>query len=79
MTFIRLITHNISNMGTTYTAKVLRKLAEKQGFILLRQQGSHAQYGHKDGRKTTIPMHDGIVPKGTANNIIKKISKNKGG
>ena len=60
-------------MGTTYTAKELRKLAEKQGFILKNQKGSHVFYENEDGRKTTIPMHKGNMHPKTANSILKDI------
>ena len=35
------------------------RLLERQGFLLVRQRGSHAQYRHADGRGTTVPMHKG--------------------
>jgi predicted RNA binding protein YcfA (HicA-like mRNA interferase family) len=38
-------------------AKELMRAAEKLGFSLTRQKGSHARWQHKDGRSTTIPVH----------------------
>ncbi len=39
--------------------KLVRAL-EKMGFRLLRKsKGSHWQYEHPDGRRTTVPMHKG--------------------
>ena len=38
---------------------VVCRLLEQLGFVLVRQRGSHAQYGHADGRGTTVPMHKG--------------------
>jgi len=29
------------------------------GFMLVRQRGSHRQYRHVDGRRTTLPFHAG--------------------
>ena len=33
------------------------RAAEKLGFVLTRQKGSHARWQHEDGRATTIPVH----------------------
>ena len=27
------------------------------GFVEIRQQGSHKQFAHPDGRRTTVPVH----------------------
>jgi predicted RNA binding protein YcfA (HicA-like mRNA interferase family) len=35
------------------------RLLECLGFTLVRQRGSHRQYRHADGRRTTLPMHAG--------------------
>lgn len=32
---------------------------EKLGFTEVRQKGSHKQYRHEDGRRTTVPVHQG--------------------
>jgi predicted RNA binding protein YcfA (HicA-like mRNA interferase family) len=32
---------------------------EKLGFAEVRQRGSHRQYRHSDGRRTTLPFHGG--------------------
>lgn len=37
----------------------LVKILLKEGFIEIRQKGSHARLEHPDGRKTTIPIHAG--------------------
>ena len=29
------------------------------GFVQVRQKGSHKQFGHPDGRATTVPFHKG--------------------
>ena len=38
-------------------AKELMRAAEKLGFVLARQKGSHSRWQHFDGRATTIPVH----------------------
>ena len=38
-------------------AKELMRAADKLGFVLARQKGSHARWLHADGRATTIPVH----------------------
>jgi len=35
------------------------RLLEMQGFVAVRQRGSHVQYRHPDGRATTVPVHKG--------------------
>jgi predicted RNA binding protein YcfA (HicA-like mRNA interferase family) len=30
---------------------------EKLGFVETRQRGSHKEYRHPDGRRTTVPFH----------------------
>ena len=32
-------------------------ILEKLGFVEVRQRGSHKQYRHADGRRTTVPFH----------------------
>jgi predicted RNA binding protein YcfA (HicA-like mRNA interferase family) len=39
------------------SGKALVKIVEARGFVFLRQSGSHAIFGHTDGRRTTIPIH----------------------
>jgi predicted RNA binding protein YcfA (HicA-like mRNA interferase family) len=34
-------------------------IPEKLGFEEVRQRGSHKQYRHPDGRRTTVPFHAG--------------------
>jgi predicted RNA binding protein YcfA (HicA-like mRNA interferase family) len=34
-------------------------ILKKLGFSEIRQRGSHEQFGHPDGRYTTIPFHKG--------------------
>ena len=51
-------------------AKTLEKLLFKQGFLKVRQKGSHAFYRHKDGRTTTVPFHSS---KDIARPLIRQI------
>lgn len=37
----------------------LIKLLERLDFEKVHQKGSHVRMAHKDGRKTTVPMHAG--------------------
>ncbi|MBN1855560.1 MAG: type II toxin-antitoxin system HicA family toxin [Dehalococcoidia bacterium] len=39
-------------------ADMVRAL-EKEGFVLVRQRGSHAYLRHPDGRITVVPLHAG--------------------
>ena len=34
-------------------------LLEALGFVEVRQRGSHKQFRHSDGRRTTVPFHRG--------------------
>ena len=62
-------------------ARDLVKIAEKLGFAFRDQSGSHAVYVHKDGRRTTIPIHPSqTIGTGLLTKIIKKdlqITRNK--
>ena len=49
-------------------------VAEKLGFRLLRQRGSHRRYGHSDGKRTTIPYHRGReLGKGLLRKILREM------
>ena len=51
--------------------KVLRKMA----FLKFHQVGSHAQFKHQDGRRTTVPIHSGKeITRGTLKAILKDIN-----
>ena len=41
------------------TSKELCKFLEKEGFVSIRQKGSHKFYRHPDGRTTLVPIHHG--------------------
>ncbi len=51
----------------------LRKILEKIGFILIRQEGSHMFFRYSDGRTTIIPNHPcEDIDRGLLNKIIRK-------
>lgn len=55
------------------TARELIKILLKYGFVLKRQKGSHAFFGHADGRTTVIPIHKGEqIDRGLLNKIIRQ-------
>jgi len=39
------------------TARQLIAVLRNQGFLCVRQSGSHAIFRHPDGRRTTVPIH----------------------
>ena len=47
-------------------------ILKRLGFEMVRQRGSHKQYRHPDGRRTTVPFHKGqdISPI-----LLRKIAK----
>ncbi len=53
--------------------KELLRILGKLGFIEHHQVGSHAQFKHKDGRRTTVPIHAGDVQKGMLHGILQDI------
>jgi predicted RNA binding protein YcfA (HicA-like mRNA interferase family) len=48
-------------MGSTPVLKPreVMVMLHKLGFEEIRQRGSHIQFGHPDGRRTTVPFHQG--------------------
>lgn len=55
------------------TAREFTRVAQKLGFKLIRQRGSHMFFRHPDGRVTVIPNHPSeTVDRGLALKIIKK-------
>lgn len=50
--------------------EVISKL-ERLGFSVVRQKGSHIQM--KNGNLlVTVPMHSGVIPKGTLKSILRQ-------
>lgn len=55
-------------------SKEMAKVLKKMGFLKFHQVGSHAQFKHKDGRRTTVPIHPGKeITRGTLKAILKDI------
>jgi len=52
-------------------SRELIKLLEKEGFIFVRQSGSHAIYKKKGKKIIVVPIHSKDIPKGTLNGILK--------
>lgn len=51
----------------------LIKLIKADGWYEVAQNGSHIQYEHKIKKgKVTIPNHNGDIPKGTLNSVLKQ-------
>jgi predicted RNA binding protein YcfA (HicA-like mRNA interferase family) len=54
----------------------LTRALERMGFRLTRKSpGSHMRYGHEDGRRTTVPMHEGRT---VSRGLLRKIPKDIG-
>jgi len=68
----------MSDKLPTLKAREVIQVLQKAGFRFLRQRGSHAIYGHSDGRITEIPMPPGEdIGRGLLRKIIRdmKISR----
>ena len=51
----------------------LEQILHQLGFQLVRQKGSHAFYGHQDGRTTLVSVHKGEdIGRGLLRKIIKE-------
>ncbi|CYW46996.1 type II toxin-antitoxin system HicA family toxin [Streptococcus suis] len=54
-------------------AREIIKLLKKNGFVKVSQNGSHAKYKNfETGRIAIVPIHNGDMPKGTEDNILKQ-------
>jgi len=49
----------------------LISLLEKEGFVFVRQSGSHAIYRKTGSKIIVIPIHSKDIPKGTLNSILR--------
>lgn len=55
-------------------AKELVRILNKIGFYKHHQVGSHAQFKHPDGRRTTIPIHSRKdISRGTLKAILEDV------
>ncbi|MCK5061575.1 type II toxin-antitoxin system HicA family toxin [Candidatus Parcubacteria bacterium] len=56
-------------------ARELIRALKKLGFFEYHQVGSHAQFKHEDGRRITIPVHQGKdINRGTLRGIISDLN-----
>jgi predicted RNA binding protein YcfA (HicA-like mRNA interferase family) len=54
------------------TAPSMIAALERNGFVRVRQSGTHVVMRHPDGRWTTVPMHKGRdLAKGTLRQIMR--------
>jgi len=49
----------ITGRAPVLTPRELIAMLEALGFREVRQRGSHKQFRHPDGRRTTVPVHGG--------------------
>lgn len=49
----------------------LIKLLEKEGFVFVRQSGSHAIYRKQGFKIIVVPIHSKDIPTGTLQSILK--------
>jgi len=49
----------------------LIKILTKNGFLFVRQSGSHAIYKKSEELMVVVPIHNRDIPKGTLNGILK--------
>ncbi len=55
-------------------AKELVRILKRMDFFEFHCVGSHAQFKHLDGRRTTIPVHSGKdIPRGTLRSVLRDI------
>jgi predicted RNA binding protein YcfA (HicA-like mRNA interferase family) len=53
--------------------KDLVKALLQQGFVIMRQKGSHVRLIHQDGRSATISLHNKPLPIGTLSAILRQV------
>lgn len=54
--------------------RIIIEYLKKQGFVKVRQKGSHIFFAHKDGRTTVIPHHPtGEIRPGLLRKILHDI------
>lgn len=56
------------------SSKELCSFLEKEGFVSIRQKGSHRFYRHGDGRTTVVPIHGNKdIKRGLLKAILREI------
>jgi predicted RNA binding protein YcfA (HicA-like mRNA interferase family) len=54
------------------TSEEILKVLKRQGFLAIRQRGSHVRLRHQDGRTVTVPSHScQDVGKGLLRKILR--------
>ncbi|MGL4484871.1 MAG: type II toxin-antitoxin system HicA family toxin [Anaerovoracaceae bacterium] len=62
------------------TAKEMQKILEKNGFVEVRQNGSHKFFINSiTGKRTTVPFHNKVLGIGIEKAILKQAGIKKGG
>jgi predicted RNA binding protein YcfA (HicA-like mRNA interferase family) len=51
--------------------KELIKILEKEGFVFLRQSGSHAIFKKPGHKIVVVPIHSKDIPTGTLHSLLK--------
>ncbi len=51
--------------------KELIKLLQNEGFVFVRQSGSHAIYRKSGYKNAIVPIHSKDIPTGTLHSILK--------
>ncbi len=59
------------------TSKELCKFLEKEGFVPIRQKGSHRFYRHPDGRTTVATVSTKPISRGLLNGILEEIQMDR--
>ena len=55
------------------TSTQMCSLLEQEGFVNVRQRGSHRFYRHSDGRTTVVPVHASDLDRTLIRKILKDI------
>jgi|TARA_B100001971_G_C18114140_1_gene495866 predicted RNA binding protein YcfA (HicA-like mRNA interferase family) len=60
------------------STRELCRFLEREGFIVIRQKGSHRFFRHRDGRTTVVPIHSNKdIKRGLLQGILKEIKMNR--
>ena len=60
------------------SAKDLCSFLEQEGFVMIRQKGSHRFYRHEDDRTTIVPVHSGrTIGRGLLRVILDQIDMSR--
>jgi predicted RNA binding protein YcfA (HicA-like mRNA interferase family) len=55
-------------------AEALVSALKKKGFVAVRQKGSHLRMKHRDGRVTSVPVHQGQdIGRGLLRKILRDV------